>query len=63
MAAATKRMQGKAGRADFEKQKRGQWVYDGEVGAGARVFDVKVDTEKGMASTTAQFRCRPIDPR
>lgn len=50
---AEKHVQGKAVRAEYEKQKGSGWVYDVEVKAGTKVFDVKVDAEKGtvLAST------------
>jgi uncharacterized membrane protein YkoI len=53
VSAAEKHVDGKAVRAEYEKQKGGGWVYDVEVKAGAKVFDVKVDAEKGtvLAST------------
>ncbi|MDE2428358.1 MAG: PepSY domain-containing protein [Burkholderiales bacterium] len=37
---------GKASRAEYENSKHG-WVYDVEVVSGAKVFDVKVDADKG----------------
>jgi uncharacterized membrane protein YkoI len=51
--AAEQHHKGKAVRAEYEKQKDGRWVYDVEVKAGASVFDVKVDPDKGtvIAST------------
>lgn len=53
IAAAEKHVQGRAVRAEYEKQKEGSWVYDVEVSAGSKVFDVKVDADKGtvIAST------------
>lgn len=53
IAAAEKHIQGKAVRAEYEKQKQGTWVYDVEVTTGSKVFDVKVDADKGtiIAST------------
>lgn len=50
---AEKHLQGKAVRAEYEKQKGGGWVYDVEVKTGTKVFDVKIDAEKGtvLAST------------
>ena len=53
VSAAEKHVQGKAVRAEYEQQKGGGWVYDVEVMTGTRVFDVKVDAEKGtvLAST------------
>jgi uncharacterized membrane protein YkoI len=53
IAAAEKHAHGSAVRADYEKQQDGQWAYDIEVRSGPKVFDVKVDAEKGtvIAST------------
>ena len=53
VAAAEKYAHGNAIGADYEKQRDGQWVYEIEVRRGPKVFDVKVDTEKGtvIAST------------
>src|SRR5260370_22446120 len=53
VAAAEKYAHGNAVYADYQKQKDGLWVYEIEVRSGARVFDVKVDAEKGtvIAST------------
>jgi uncharacterized membrane protein YkoI len=50
---AEQHVQGKAVRAEYERQKGGSWVYDVEVVAGSKVFDVKVDSDKGtvIAST------------
>jgi len=45
--AAEQKVQGKAVRAEYEAQKGGGWVYDVEVVAGSKVFDVKVDGDKG----------------
>lgn len=49
---AEKHANGKAVRAEYEKQKDGTWVYDVEVKAGDNVTDVKIDADKGtvMAS-------------
>lgn len=44
---AEKHANGKAVRAEYEKQKDGSWVYDVEVKADAAVSDVKVDPDKG----------------
>jgi uncharacterized membrane protein YkoI len=51
--AAEEHHKGKAVKAEYERQKDGRWVYDIEVRAGASVFDVKVDPDKGtvIAST------------
>jgi uncharacterized membrane protein YkoI len=53
VAAAEKYAHGNAVYADYEKQKDGQWAYEIEVRSGPKVFDVKVDAEKGtvIAST------------
>ena len=53
VSAAEKHVQGKAVRAEYEKQKDGAWVYDIEVKTATKVFDVKVDPGKGtvLAST------------
>lgn len=56
VATAEKHVQGKAARAEYEKQKGGQWVYDVEVVAGAKVFDVKVDAEKGTVIASTEDR-------
>ena len=44
---------GKASRAEYENSKQG-WVYDVEVVSGAKVFDVKVDAEKGTVISSAE---------
>jgi uncharacterized membrane protein YkoI len=54
VATAEKHVQGKASKAEYEKQKGGQWVYDVEVVAGAKVFDVKVDADKGTVIVSAE---------
>ena len=53
VAAAEKYAHGNAIGVDYEKQGDGQWVYEIEVRSGPKVFDVKVDAEKGtvIAST------------
>jgi uncharacterized membrane protein YkoI len=53
VAVAEKHVQGKAVRAEYEKQKQGSWLYDVEVSTGSKVFDIKVDADKGtvIAST------------
>jgi uncharacterized membrane protein YkoI len=52
VAAAEQHVSGKASRAEFEKTKTG-WAYDIEVVSANKVFDVKVDGDKGtvIAST------------
>ncbi|HPB90589.1 MAG TPA: PepSY domain-containing protein [Rugosibacter sp.] len=44
---------GKASRAEYEHSKHG-WVYDVEVVSGAKVFDVKVDADKGTVISSAE---------
>lgn len=44
---------GKATRAEYEQSKQG-WVYDVEVVSGAKVFDVKVDADKGTVISSAE---------
>ena len=44
---------GKAARAEYENSKQG-WVYDVEVVRGAKVFDVKVDADKGTVISSAE---------
>lgn len=44
---------GKASKAEFEQAKDGKWVYDVEVVAHAKVYDVRVDaTSAGVISST-----------
>ena len=45
---------GKAARAEFERAKGGAWVFDVEVVNGAKVFDVKVDADKGTIISSAE---------
>ena len=44
---------GKAARAEYENSKQG-WVYDVEVVSGAKVFDVKVNADKGMVISSTE---------
>ncbi|MBS0507035.1 MAG: PepSY domain-containing protein [Proteobacteria bacterium] len=46
VAAAEQHANGKATHAEFEHSKQG-WIYEVEVVSGAKVFDVKVDADKG----------------
>jgi uncharacterized membrane protein YkoI len=50
---AEQHVQGKAVRAEYERRKDGQWVYEIEVAGPSGVFDVKIDADKGtvIAST------------
>jgi hypothetical protein len=40
-------------RAEYENSKQG-WVYDVEVVSGAKVFDVRVDADKGTVISSAE---------
>lgn len=53
VATAEQHVQGRAVRAEYERQKDGQWVYEIEVAGASGVFDVKIDAQKGtvLAST------------
>lgn len=44
---------GKASRAEYENSKLGR-VYDVEVVSGAKVFDVRVDADKGTVISSAE---------
>lgn len=44
---------GKAARAEYENSKNG-WVYAVEVVSGAKVFDIKVDADKGTIISSAE---------
>ena len=50
---AEQHAKGKATRAEFENSKRG-FVYDVEVVSGSKVFDVKVDPDKGTVISSAE---------
>jgi uncharacterized membrane protein YkoI len=54
IATAEQHVTGKAVRAEYETQKNGQWVYDIEVMAGSKVFDVKIDANKGTVIASAE---------
>ena len=44
---------GKAARADYE-QTKGTWAYEVEVVSGAKMFDVKVDANKGTVISSVE---------
>ncbi len=50
---AEQHVNGKAARAEYENSKHG-WVYDVEVVSGTKVFDVKVDADKGTVISSAE---------
>ena len=53
--AAEQHASGKASKAEYEPgANRGQWVYDVEVAAGAKVFDVKVDPGTGAVLSSTE---------
>ena len=55
--AAERHVGGKAARAEYERNtKRGQWIYDVEVVAGAKVFDVEVDATSGAVLSSSEDR-------
>lgn len=51
--AAEQHVNGKATRAEYENSKQG-WVYDVEVVSGPKVFDVKIDADKGTVISSAE---------
>lgn len=53
IAAAEKHVNGKAARAEYEHTRKG-WVYEVEVVAGTKVFDVIVDPEKGTVTSSTE---------
>ncbi len=53
--AAEQHASGKASKAEYERaSKRGQWVYDVEVVAGAKVFDIKIDPTSGAVLSSTE---------
>ena len=50
---AEQHAKGKASRGEFENSMQG-WVYDVEVVSGAKVFDVRVDADKGTVISSAE---------
>ena len=55
VATAEQHANGRASRAEYELSKAGG-VYDVEVVSGARVFDVKVDADKGTVIASTEDR-------
>lgn len=53
IAAAEQAANGKATRAEYEQTKAG-WVYDVEVVSQSKVFDVRVDGDKGTVISSAE---------
>ena len=50
---AEQHVNGKAARAEYENSKAG-WVFDVEVVTGSKVFDVKVDADKGTVISSTE---------
>lgn len=53
ISAAEQHAKGKASRAEYEPSKQG-WIYDVEVVSGTKVYDVRVDAEKGTVISSAE---------
>ena len=51
---------GKASKAEYEHTKTG-WAYDVEVVNGAKVFDVRVDADKGTVISSAEDKAEHDD--
>ena len=51
--AAEQHTKGRAVHAEYEQTKEG-WAYDVEVVSGSKVFDVKVDAEKGTVISSVE---------
>ena len=51
---------GKATHAEYENSKQG-WVYDVEVVSGVKVFDVRVDADKGTVISSAEDKAEHDD--
>lgn len=60
IAAAEQHTGGKASRAEYEKNKTG-WAYDVEVISGAKVFDVRVDGDKGTIVSSTEDKAEHDD--
>lgn len=53
LAVAEQHVNGKASRAEYENSKQG-WVIDVELVNGTKVFDVRVDADKGTVISSAE---------
>jgi uncharacterized membrane protein YkoI len=62
VAAAEQRANGKAARAEYEHSKQG-WVYDVEIVSGPKVFDVKVDADKGTVISSSEDKADHDDKK
>ena len=54
IATAEQYVSGKATRAEFEKAKGGAWVFEVEIVSGTKIYDVKVDADKGTVISSAE---------
>lgn len=61
-AVAEQHANGKASRAEYENSNQG-WVYDVEVVSGQKVFDVRVDADKGTVISSAADKADRGDER
>ncbi|MDB5763889.1 MAG: putative exported protein [Herminiimonas sp.] len=61
--AAEQHVNGKAAKAEFEHSKQHGWVYDIEVVSGSKVFDVKIDPEKGAVIASTEDKADHDDGR
>ena len=61
--AAEQHVNGKAAKAEFERSKQHGWVYDVEVVSGPKVFDVKVDPDKGAVIASTEDKADHDDGR
>jgi Peptidase propeptide and YPEB domain len=55
IAAAEQQFNGKATRAEYEKTKTG-WTYDVEVINGTKVFDIRIDADKGTVISSLEAK-------
>lgn len=60
IATAEQHLNGKAVHAEFENSKHG-WIYEVEVVAGTKVFDVKIDADKGTVISSAEDKAERND--
>lgn len=62
IAAAEQHASGKAVQAEYENSKNG-WAYDVEVINGSKIFDVKVDADKGTIISSVEDKTDRDDDR
>ncbi len=60
VASAEKAANGRAARAEYEQTQAG-WAYDVEVVSGTKVFDVRVDADKGSVISSAEDKADQDD--